>query len=331
MATPEGPVGHARLQAQFGREPLPAQRELRDPFIAYLHKIGEVPLLTKEDEYELGTKVQKGLKAHDTLQSAQPLPPKEKLRLRQEVQEGRGAHEHFVLANLRLVVAFAKRYYVPLDRRDDLIQAGNEGLMHAAHKFNPDKGFKFSTYAAWWIRKEIQKHLDYSGNGPTILNRRKNMVLYRSLHDTIDNLREDLKREPTIEEIGEVTELSAKRVVEILSMPLYATPLETSGSEDRDPEQQIAAPPTSEEEEMEEAQEREYILSLIHATVLSSRQRKVLILMLENMTYGEIGQEIGKMKADRPISKQRAEQIAKSASAKVAEYYRQTLDSPLEG
>jgi RNA polymerase sigma factor (sigma-70 family) len=129
----------------------------------YLDEVGRYPLLTKADEARLGQLVQAGQEAAAELQSGAKPTPARRRELRRAVRAGEEATETFVKANLRLVVSIASKYQwsgLPLL---DLVQDGNLGLIHAVEKFDWRKGFKFSTYATWWIRQAIGRAIDNTG------------------------------------------------------------------------------------------------------------------------------------------------------------------------
>ena len=127
-----------------------------DPVRMYLREIGRVDLLTEEEEKALASQVQSGLQARKQLASSD-LSPSERERLERLVEEGRLAERRLVEANLRLVVSVAKRYLGRGMSLLDLIQEGNIGLLRAVEKFDPRRGYKFSTYATWWIRQAISR------------------------------------------------------------------------------------------------------------------------------------------------------------------------------
>lgn len=137
-----------------------------DPVRLYLDQAGQTPLLTRLQEVELGERIRGGQQSRDQLDAFKRteiiLSPEELESLRLSAIDGKVAHEHMVSANLLLVVSIARKY----QRKDssmqllDLIQEGTLGLMHAVDKFDYDKGFKFSTYASWWIRQAITRALD---------------------------------------------------------------------------------------------------------------------------------------------------------------------------
>jgi len=126
----------------------------------YLDEAGSFPLLTKADEMRLGQIIQEGQTAQAALDSGERIPPSERRRLRKQVAAAEEATTQFINANLRLVVSVARKYQwsgLPLG---DLIQEGNLGLIHAVEKFDWRKGFKFSTYATWWIRQAIGRAVE---------------------------------------------------------------------------------------------------------------------------------------------------------------------------
>jgi len=126
----------------------------------YLDGIGRHPLLTKDDEMRLAQAIEAGRKAERVLASGVCLTPPETRELRRKKRAGESASDQFINANLRLVVSIAKRYQASEMPILDLIQEGNLGLIHAVEKFDWRKGFKFSTYATWWIRQAIGRGID---------------------------------------------------------------------------------------------------------------------------------------------------------------------------
>jgi RNA polymerase sigma factor (sigma-70 family) len=123
----------------------------------YLSGVGRHQLLTRDDEARLGAAVAAGAEARALLESGKTLTPTERRRVRRAIREGDDATNQFVCANLRLVVSIAKRYQSSGVDLLDLVQEGNIGLIRAVEKFDARKGFKFSTYATWWIRQAIQR------------------------------------------------------------------------------------------------------------------------------------------------------------------------------
>ena len=141
----------------------PAAQE-QDLVRVYLDGIGRYPLLTKEDEARLARRIEDGRRAQEELAGDDGgLDAAQARQLRRTVADGKAATDEFVNANLRLVVSIAKKYQSAEMPLLDLIQEGNIGLMHAVDKFDWRKGFKFSTYATWWIRQAIGRGIDNTG------------------------------------------------------------------------------------------------------------------------------------------------------------------------
>ena len=132
----------------------------------YLNDIGKHALLTKDDEARLAQAIEAGREARAEFAAAKGVTPARKRELRRLIRDGDEAAETFVKANLRLVVSIAKKYQAAELPLLDLVQEGNLGLMHAVEKFDWRKGFKFSTYATWWIRQAITKAI--AGSASTI-------------------------------------------------------------------------------------------------------------------------------------------------------------------
>ena len=139
------------------------ERDEEDLVRLYLTDIGQYTLLTKDDEVELAQKIEAGVAAREELGTAKSLRPARRVELRRVSQEGEQAERQFVQSNLRLVVSIAKKYQASGLPLLDLVQEGNLGLMHAVEKFDWRKGFKFSTYATWWIRQAITRGIANTG------------------------------------------------------------------------------------------------------------------------------------------------------------------------
>jgi RNA polymerase primary sigma factor len=188
-----------------------------DPVHTYLKEIGKVPLLTAELEVELAKRIEAGaMAAHElAVAEAQDRRPagEERVRLQRQVRRGQQAKEALIEANLRLVVSIAKRYRNRGLAFLDLIQEGNLGLMRAVEKFDYTKGFKFSTYATWWIRQAITRAL--ADQGRTI---RIPVHMVETINKVVRvqrQLLQEFGREPTVEEIASRVEFPIERVREI--------------------------------------------------------------------------------------------------------------------
>jgi hypothetical protein len=150
--------GRARFGAWLGEHAEGASGA--DPVRDYLRQIGKIPGLTAEQEAELARRIEAGLAAeHKLAEDGDRLPPSERIDLEWTAEVGTRARNHLLEANLRLVVSLAKRYTGRGMLFLDLIQAGNLGLIRAVEKFDYTKGYRFSTYATWWIRQAMTKAL----------------------------------------------------------------------------------------------------------------------------------------------------------------------------
>jgi len=179
----------------------------------YLRDIGRHELLTKDDEVHLARLMEAGQAAATAL-AAGDVPPAQQAALRREVRRGEAAQRRFVESNLRLVVSIAKRYQASGLPLLDLVQEGNLGLMHAVEKFDWRKGFKFSTYATWWIRQAITRGI--ANTGRTIrLPVHAGDVLVR-LQRARTRLESELGRPPTEAELAVDADLPVERVRDAL-------------------------------------------------------------------------------------------------------------------
>jgi RNA polymerase primary sigma factor len=184
-----------------------------DPVHAYLKEIGKVPLLDASNEVELATLIESGNEAAEILLETDPPRGLERNRLRAAVFDGQQAKDALIEANLRLVVSIAKRYRNRGLAFLDLIQEGNLGLMRAVDKFDYTKGFKFSTYATWWIRQAITRAL--ADQGRTIRLPVHMVESINKVSRVQRQLIQEFGREPTIEEIAGRVEFPIDRVREV--------------------------------------------------------------------------------------------------------------------
>ncbi len=176
----------------------------------YLDEVAGHGLLTAEDEVQLAQAMERGRKAQRKLDTARKLTPADRAELFRAIHQGEEAKMQFIRCNLRLVISIAKRYSSRGLDLLDLIQEGNLGLIRAVEKFDWRKGFKFSTYATWWIRQAITRGL---GNHGRTIRLPVHMVdVVRTVQETAMALTEGLRRAPTLEEIAEKSGLDLERV-----------------------------------------------------------------------------------------------------------------------
>jgi len=191
----------------------------------YLNEIGQVDLLTADDEKRLGKAIKEGLAAKKELElKAATLGLRARRDLQRIESAGKKAEDHMVRANLRLVVSIARRY----DRNElqlaDLIQEGNLGLMHAAQKYDFEKGFKFSTYATWWIRQSMTRAMADQGRNIRIPGHMMEVV--SRVHRAERDLMSELERNPTPEEVAERSGLTVEKLLEVMQLALSTMSLD---------------------------------------------------------------------------------------------------------
>ena len=289
-----------------------------DPVRMYLKEIGKVPLLTAAEEIDLAMKIEAGVAATEELDRAEDegieLERREKRRLGRIEQVGIDAKQQLIEANLRLVVSIAKRYVGRGMLFLDLIQEGNLGLIRAVEKFDYTKGFKFSTYATWWIRQAITR---------AIADQARTIRIPVHMVETINKLvriqrqlLQELGREPSPEEIGKEMGLPAERVREIQKISQEPVSLETPIGEEEDSQlgdfiedDAAVVPPDAASFSMLQEQ-----LSKV-LDGLAERERKVISLRfgLEDghpRTLEEVGREFG-------VTRERIRQIESKTLAKL--------------
>jgi RNA polymerase primary sigma factor len=205
-----------------------------DPVKDYLKQIGKVPLLNAEQEVELAKRIEAGLFAEDKLSTEDKIAPKLKRELEIIAEDGRRAKNHLLEANLRLVVSLAKRYTGRGMLFLDLIQEGNLGLIRAVEKFDYTKGYKFSTYATWWIRQAITRAM--ADQARTIRIPVHMVEVINKLARVQRQMLQDLGREPTPEELAKELDMTPEKVVEVQKYGREPISLHTPLGEDGDSE-----------------------------------------------------------------------------------------------
>lgn len=207
---------------------VPPGVRINDPVRMYLKEIGRVDLLTGKEEVDLAIRIQEGIEAEALLEETGAMTPE----IDAAIIRGENAKKKLAEANLRLVVSIAKRYVGRGMLFLDLIQEGNMGLIKAVEKFDHTKGFKFSTYATWWIRQAITR---------AIADQARTIRIPVHMVETINKLirvqrqlLQDLGREPSPEEIGEEMDLTPEKVREILKIAQEPVSLETPIGEEDD-------------------------------------------------------------------------------------------------
>jgi RNA polymerase primary sigma factor len=281
---------------------------------AYLQEIRLGVLLTADAEVKHARAIEGGRAAQAHLGEAAALPPDEVERLEEQLGLAREARQHLTVANLRLVVSIARRYLNRGIAFDDLIQEGNLGLLRAVEKFDHHRGFRFSTYATWWIRQAITR---------TIADQARTVRIPVHMLETINRmthamgrLRQELGREPTSDEVGGVIDLPPERVRELLAMRAQPMSLEMPLGDEQDLSlgdlvaDEHAVDP---EEAFQQQGLRGQLIELLSS--LGGRERQVIELRYgwdgsEAQTYAQIGEAFG-------VSRERIRQIEYRALRKL--------------
>jgi len=208
-----------------------ANVETKDTVGLYLKEAGRVPLLTPEEEVEITKRMEIGLIAREKL-TTEKHSQQEREVLQSQIEDGWAAREHLIRANARLVISVAKKYMgrgVPFL---DLIQEGNIGLMRAAKKFDHNRGYKFSTYATWWIRQAVTRAIADQGRTIRIPVHMGDQVsrMLRTQHQ----LKQKLSRDPSIEELAEALDVPPKKVEEMIKLARYPLSLQMPIGDEED-------------------------------------------------------------------------------------------------
>ena len=235
IVVPEG----ALVLSNREEEDIPAQSTTitgatADPVKDYLKQIGKVALLNAELEVELAKRIEAGLFAEEKLATDKRLSKEMERDLKWVVKDGQRAKSHLLEANLRLVVSLAKRYTGRGMQFLDLIQEGNLGLIRAVEKFDYTKGYKFSTYATWWIRQAITRAM--ADQARTIRIPVHMVEVINKLARVQRQLLQDLGREPTPEELARELDMTPEKVVEVQKYGREPISLSTPLGEDGDSE-----------------------------------------------------------------------------------------------
>ena len=238
-AAEEGDESRGYVYSDADDDDAPAQQVITagataDPVKDYLKQIGKVALLNAEQEVDLAKRIEAGLFADERLASDTKFEPKARRELEWIAGDGRRAKNHLLEANLRLVVSLAKRYTGRGMLFLDLIQEGNLGLIRAVEKFDYTKGYKFSTYATWWIRQAITRAM--ADQARTIRIPVHMVEVINKLARVQRQMLQDLGREPTPEELAKELDMTPEKVVEVQKYGREPISLHTPLGEDGDSE-----------------------------------------------------------------------------------------------
>jgi len=285
-----------------------------DTVSLYLREISRTPLLTAQEEVDLAKRIEAGQRARERLRNESRLDEKERSALEEQIRDAERARQHLIKANFRLVVSIAKKYIGRGVSFLDLIQEGNIGLIRAVEKFDYHRGYKFSTYATWWIRQAVTRAIADQGRTirvPVHMCERINKVVRAARA-----LSQELGREPSPEEIADVLGTTPQKIESIMRISQRPLSLEMPVGEERDShlgdfiEDQSTPPPTDVASLQLLREQMEEILSS-----LSAREGRVLQLRFglrdgRSHTLEEVGRKFG-------VTRERIRQIEAEALRKL--------------
>lgn len=283
----------------------------------YLREIGKIKLLTPDEEFELAQRIKHGDEAKKEIETVKAGTKKHD-ELAALVKDGRGAKDKMAQANLRLVVSIAKRYSGRGLDFLDLIQEGNTGLLRAVEKFDPDKGFKFSTYATWWIRQAITRAI--ADQARTIRIPVHMVETINKLLRTQRRLTQELNREPTIDELAKAMEMEPEKIEYVMKIKQEISSLDANVRDDDDDsvlgdfivDEEAQSP----EESAATQLLKEHVKEMLG--VLTEREQKILKMRFgledgKSHTLEEVGQEF-------TVTRERIRQIEAKALSKLRKH-----------
>jgi RNA polymerase primary sigma factor len=242
----------------------------------YLQEIGQVNLLDAEGERTLGKAI-RAMQDAKAEQDAGGVSVTRRRELRNIIREGEDAFEHLITANLRLVVSIARKYDGRELQLSDLIQEGNIGLMRAAEKYDWEKGFKFSTYATWWIRQAMMRAM--ADQGRTIRVPSHVVEMLNRITKADRDLTVELKRDPTLAELSERTLISVEKIEELRQISSVSISLDEPVGSDEDSSTWGERVTNSDDDDspIEQVQKRQLIAAIeLELEHLPERDRRIL-------------------------------------------------------
>jgi RNA polymerase primary sigma factor len=294
-------------------EEIQATIETDDTVGLYLREVGHVPLLTAQEEIALAKRIERAKSPARQL-AANKLNPKQRAKLKTLVADGQAAREHLITANTRLVISIAKKYVGRGVSFLDLIQEGNIGLLRAARKFDYHRGYKFSTYATWWIRQAVTRAIADQGRTIRVPVHMGDQIsrLMRVSHQ----LTQELGHEPSSEELAAELNIPVKKVEQMFQVARQPPSLETPTDEDDDSvlgdfieDIDALAPAEAVTQNMLKQQLQEVI------ELLSPREARILQLRYglvdgQSYTLEQVGKKLG-------VTRERIRQIEAHALARL--------------
>jgi RNA polymerase primary sigma factor len=292
----------------------------------YFREAGQVPLLTQEEEVSLAQRIEKAKNARDCLDSNFNLSRTERQELEEAISDGKEARDHLAQANTRLVISIAKRYIYKGLPFDDLIQEGNIGLLQAIDKFNYHLGFRFSTYATWWIRQKVTRAMSQQRRTIRLPNYVEDRL--RLIKKVTTPLTQKLSREPTPDEIADaIQEIDPDTRItsELVSRTIRdARPLveinRPKGDSDEDElgDFMFDTTATSVEDEARKVILREKLENILNR--LPEREEKILRLRMGFDGDRPYALEEIAQKFDPPLSRERIRQLQNAGLGRMRRY-----------
>ncbi len=289
----------------------------------YLREIGKIPLLNSEDELALAQEI---VANHDILVELneklanEEMTPSERNKLEIKIRKLSRPKDKMAEANMRLVVSIAKRYSGRGLDFVDLIQEGNTGLLRAVEKFDPDKGFKFSTYATWWIRQAITRAI--ADQARTIRIPVHMVETINKLLRTQRRMTQELNREPTIEELAKELEMEPEKVEYVIKIKQDISSLDAGVGRDGEDEDSVLGDFIEDDESAtpEESATSQLLKEQVQSVLssLSDREQKIVKMRFgldggKSHTLEEVGQEFA-------VTRERIRQIEAKALAKLRKH-----------
>lgn len=284
-----------------------------DTISLYLNEMDRVPLLSREEEVDLAKRIEQGRIAREKMLEFQG-DQATLSELKNKASRGQDARSHLIKANIRLVVNIAKKYRRYSSSFLDLIQAGNVGLIRAVDKFDYTKGNRFSTYATWWIRRSVLRHLNQKERTIRLPNYLSSRI--RKIHLARKKLTDQLNRTPSMQEIGEKVDMDADEVQRLLGYARRAISLDQPIGEDGEADLQSYIENKNAPNPFLEVRQNMMAEDIIKSlNVLTKREADILILRFgldgqRRHTLKELGEIFG-------ITRERIRQIQKGALRKL--------------
>jgi RNA polymerase primary sigma factor len=287
-----------------------------DSVSLYLNEMDRVPLLSREEEIELAMQIEAGRIAREKmLELLDASADSDEIEdLRKNIDLGRNARDHLIKANIRLVVNIAKKYRRYSSSFLDLIQAGNVGLIRAVDKFDYTRGNRFSTYATWWIRRSVLRHLNQRERTIRLPNYLSTRI--RKIHQVRKQLMSQILRDPTMDEIGAAVGMPGDEVERLLGYAQHALSLDEPVGDDGEADLQSYIENQNAPNPFQEVRQNLMSEDVLDAlSELTEREAKILILRFglngtKRHTLKELGEIFG-------ITRERIRQIQKGALRKL--------------